>query len=136
MTMRTALLVLLCTPLWALAQPGASLDERVNALSAELRCVVCQNQSLADSQAELAQDMKREVRSQLAAGRSEAQVVDFMVQRYGDFVRYRPALQPSTWLLWVGPLLGLLAGAVVLARRLRHTPEDPHDLNDADRLTT
>lgn len=133
--MRTALLVLLlCPPLAALAQPGASLDERVNALSAELRCVVCQNQSLADSQAELAQDMKREVRAQLATGQSEAQVVDFMVQRYGDFVRYRPALQPSTWLLWAGPLLGLLAGAAVLARRLRHTPDDTA-LDEPDRLT-
>lgn len=106
------------------APTGAVLDERVNALAAELRCVVCQNQSLADSQADIARDMKREVRAQLAAGRSEAQVVDFMVQRYGDFVRYRPALQPNTWLLWAGPLIALIAGALVLARRLRLRDED------------
>ena len=123
------------TPRWlalALLLPGLAcaagdeaLEQRTAALAAELRCVVCRNQSLADSQAPLAQDMKQQVREQLAAGRTEPQVVDFMVQRYGDFVRYRPALQPRTWLLWLGPLLGLLVGAGVLARHLRH--RDPAD---------
>lgn len=95
------------------------LEARVNALSQELRCVVCQNQSVADSQAELAKDMKQQVREQLAAGKPDAEVIDFMVQRYGDFVRYRPAVQSNTALLWAGPALLLLIGAWTLGQRLR-----------------
>lgn len=121
--MRAALLALALLP--GLATADDALEQRVNALAAELRCVVCQNQSLADSQAELAKDMKQQVHEQLAAGRSEQQVVDFLVQRYGDFVRYRPAVQPNTLLLWTGPLLGLIGGALVLARRLRRDDDTP-----------
>jgi len=103
----------------------AALEQRVNTLARELRCVVCQNQTLADSQADLAQDMKQLVREQLAAGKSETEVVSFMVQRYGDFVRYRPPVQPNTWLLWAGPLALALAGLGVLGLRLRRQAQAP-----------
>lgn len=89
--------------------PDPALDEHVNRLTAELRCLVCQNQTIADSQAELAVQLKTEVRDQLARGASDQQVRDFMVQRYGAFVLYRPTLNAQTALLWGGPaLLGLL----------------------------
>jgi len=88
------------------------------ALSAELRCLVCQNQSIADSNADLAVDLRRQIREQLSSGRSERDVRDFMVQRYGDFVLYRPPLKASTVLLWSGPLLLLLLGVFLLLRRI------------------
>jgi cytochrome c-type biogenesis protein CcmH/NrfF len=96
-----------------------ALEARVNTLAAELRCLVCQNQSLADSHAELAIDLKNQVREQLRAGRSEAEVLDYMTQRYGDFVLYRPPWKASTVLLWTAPLLALLAGGVLLHRAIR-----------------
>lgn len=93
------------------AQTPTELDEHVNRLTAELRCLVCQNQTIADSHAELAMQLKKEVRQQLTRGASDQDVRDFMVQRYGDFVLYRPPVNPLTWLLWGGPLLLLaLAG--------------------------
>jgi cytochrome c-type biogenesis protein CcmH len=98
-----------------------ALEARVQALSAELRCLVCQNQSLADSHAELAMDLKNQVREQLRAGRSEAEVVDYLTDRYGDFVRYRPAFKPMTLLLWAGPVLLLLGGGLLLHRSLRRS---------------
>jgi cytochrome c-type biogenesis protein CcmH len=88
-------------------------------LAAELRCLVCQNQSIADSNAELAVDLRRQIREQIAAGRSDREIVDFMVARYGDFVLYRPPFKLTTLLLWLGPLLLVAAGTVVLARQLR-----------------
>jgi cytochrome c-type biogenesis protein CcmH len=102
---------------WA-QQPDA-LDERVKALSAQLRCLVCQNQTIAESNAPLAADLRRLVREQLAAGRSEREVIDFMVARYGDFVLYRPPLNATTLLLWFGPALLLAAGALTLVLVLR-----------------
>jgi cytochrome c-type biogenesis protein CcmH len=113
-----------------------ALEARVQALAAELRCLVCQNQSLADSHADLALQLKGQVRDQLRAGRSEADVVDYMTTRYGDFVLYRPPLKPSTLLLWAGPALLLLFGALMLWRGLRHGPETPEglDLARADAL--
>lgn len=95
-----------------------ALEERVNHLAAELRCLVCQNQSLADSHAELAIDLKNQVREQLRAGRNEQDVIRYMTERYGDFVLYRPPLKATTMLLWGGPLLLLLIGAIVLWRHL------------------
>jgi cytochrome c-type biogenesis protein CcmH/NrfF len=95
------------------------LEARVNAVSAELRCLVCQNQTIADSHAELAIDLKNQVREQLAAGRSERQIIDYMTQRYGDFVLYRPPLKATTVLLWVGPALLLLIGGGLYWRSLR-----------------
>lgn len=103
----------------------ASLDERAQRLSAELRCMVCQNQTVADSQAELAMQLKREVRQQLARGASDQQVRDFMVQRYGDFVLYRPPLNDATVWLWGGPVLLLSLGLGALAwQLLRHLPDE------------
>lgn len=93
---------------------AATLDARTMALAEELRCLVCQNQSLADSHAPLAMDLRQQIHQQLAQGRSEQQVVDFMVQRYGDFVLYEPPLNASTALLWFGPLLLLAAGLLAL----------------------
>ncbi len=101
------------------AQPNESLDEHVQRLTAELRCLVCQNQTIADSQAELAIQLKQEVKKQLAAGASDQQVRDFMVQRYGEFVLYKPAVEPLTWLLWGGPLVLLGVGAGMLALHWR-----------------
>jgi cytochrome c-type biogenesis protein CcmH len=101
-------------------------------LSQELRCLVCQNQTLADSNAPLAVDLRNQVREQLAAGKSEAEVVDFLVARYGDFVLYRPPLKASTLFLWIGPFVFLLAGAWLLVRRVNtRSPETP--LSDEDR---
>jgi len=88
-------------------------------LANELRCLVCQNQSIAESNAELAVDLRRQIREQIAAGKSDGEILTFMVARYGDFVLYRPPLRATTILLWLGPLLLLVAGSVVLARHLR-----------------
>jgi cytochrome c-type biogenesis protein CcmH len=88
-------------------------------LSEQLRCLVCQNQTIAESNAELAVDLRRQVREQIAAGKTDAEIVDFMTARYGDFVLYRPPLKATTILLWAGPALLLLAGFVVLVRVLR-----------------
>jgi cytochrome c-type biogenesis protein CcmH len=95
------------------------MEKVVNEISAELRCLVCQNQTIADSNAPLAVDLKNQVRDMVKAGQSQDEIVDYMVQRYGDFVRYRPPMKASTILLWVGPFLLLLIGLVVLVINLR-----------------
>ena len=91
-------------------------EDRFHRLAAELRCVMCQNQSLADSDAQIAHDLRREVLALMQAGRSDREIKDFLVQRYGEFVLYRPVVSPATWLLWFGPALLLLAGALVVWR--------------------
>jgi cytochrome c-type biogenesis protein CcmH/NrfF len=104
------------------AAPAAAdpvLEARVMALAAELRCLVCQNQSLADSHADLAIDLKNQVRDMLRAGKSEAEIKDWMTSRYGDFVLYKPPVQRTTWVLWAGPFVLLIAGAWWLARSVR-----------------
>ena len=136
-------LMLLCAPVFAgEAQPTAAdpaLELRVNQLAAELRCLVCQNQSLADSHATLAIDLKNQVREQLKAGRSDAQVIEYMTQRYGDFVLYRPPVKATTLLLWAGPLLLLIAGSLALWRLLgagsRRSPEAPLPADEAAQAT-
>ena len=97
----------------------AQVDERVTHLTEQLRCLVCQNQSIADSHADLAMDLKHQVREKLIQGWSDEQVIDYMVQRYGDFVLYRPPVKAQTWGLWFGPFALLLVGLWVLWRRLR-----------------
>jgi cytochrome c-type biogenesis protein CcmH len=95
-------------------------EARAVRLASELRCLVCQNQTIADSNADLAVDLRRQVREQIAAGRSDTQIIDYMTERYGDFVLYRPPFKASTALLWGGPLLLLVIGAMVaiqVARR-------------------
>ncbi|MGB1560114.1 MAG: cytochrome c-type biogenesis protein [Sinimarinibacterium flocculans] len=114
---------------------SAAQAERYQALVTELRCLVCQNQSIADSNAPLAADLREQVREQILAGRSDAQIHDYVTERYGDFVLYRPPFKPSTWLLWFGPFL-LLAAALAVALRFakrRATPQTPPPV-DRERL--
>jgi len=96
-----------------------ALEKRVTELSEELRCLVCQNQSLAESHAELAIDLKNQVREKLGKGMSNREVIDYMVQRYGDFVLYRPPVKSVTWLLWFGPFVLLFGGIGFLILKLR-----------------
>ena len=98
---------------------NAALELRVNQVASELRCLVCQNQTIADSHAELAVQLKNEVRNQLAQGRSDDEVRDFMVARYGDFVLYRPPVSATTALLWAGPAVLLLIGLGLLVLHIR-----------------
>ena len=111
-----------------------ALEKRAMALAEELRCLVCQNQSLADSHAELAVDLKNQIREKMKAGMGEKQIVDYMVARYGDFVLYRPPVKATTMPLWFGPfvvLVGALAGLFYYLRRRRtDVPEQP--LREAD----
>lgn len=97
--------------------------ERYAALTRELRCPKCQNQDIADSNAPIATDLRREIHRMLGEGQSDRQIIEFMVDRYGEFVRYKPELRPRTWLLWFGPAALLLAGggviAVIVLRRRR-----------------
>jgi len=109
----------------ASAQDAAE-EERFRHLAGKLRCLVCQNQTVADSGAELAGDLRRELREQIRAGRSDEQILEFMVARYGDFVLYEPPLKPATLLLWAGPfaLLAVALGAVAwITLRRRPAPE-------------
>lgn len=104
------------------ARPEADdpvLEARMLAIAGELRCLVCQNETIAASQADLAVDLRKQIRQQLAAGKSQQQIVDYMVARYGDFVLYRPPLQARTLLLWLGPFVLLVVAAAVMARHVR-----------------
>ena len=119
------------------AAPAAAdpaLEHRVMDLASVLRCLVCQNQTLADSHAPLAVDLRNQIREQLKTGASERQVTDFMVARYGDFVLYNPPLKATTAVLWAGPFLLLAIGAFMLVRRIRRqrNPAEPA-LTDAER---
>jgi cytochrome c-type biogenesis protein CcmH len=109
------------------------LDKRTAALAEELRCLVCQNQTLADSHAPLAIDLRNQIREQLAGGASEREVREFMVARYGDFVLYRPPLKASTVALWIGPFALLVAGLALLVRRLRRPRSPEPALSPAER---
>lgn len=107
---------------------------RYELLIKDLRCLVCQNQSIADSNASLASDLRREVREMMIAGQSDEQIRDFMTARYGDFVLYRPPVSPRTWLLWSAPVLLLLGGlgiaAMVVMRRMRAAKANPAALDE------
>ena len=102
-----------------------ALEERVMTLASELRCLVCQNQSLADSHAPLAEDLRNQIREKMRQGASERDIVNYMVERYGDFVLYRPPLKGTTILLWAGPLLLLLGGLAALWIRLARRRAEP-----------
>ena len=115
---RALALIALVMPLFVAAADTAepviedpALEKRVTVLTSELRCLVCQNQSLADSHADLAIDLKNQVRAMMKEGRTDAEIKTFMTERYGDFVLYRPPVKASTWVLWIGPFV-LLAVAV------------------------
>ena len=107
---------------------------RYELLIKDLRCLVCQNQSIADSNATLASDLRREVREMMIAGQSDEQIREFMTARYGDFVLYRPPVSPRTWLLWSAPVLLLLGGlgiaAMVVMRRMRAAKANPAALDE------
>lgn len=119
----TLLIVLVSGPAWAgEARPlgeDPAVEARLKHLALELRCLVCQNQTLADSNAPLAEDLRREVRDMIVKNMSDKEIIDFLVERYGDFVLYRPPLKATTTLLWVGPFVLLLVGATVLVITLR-----------------
>jgi cytochrome c-type biogenesis protein CcmH len=119
----------------AVRAQDTALDRRVTHLAHELRCLVCQNQSLAESNAPLAQDLRNQIREQVAAGKSDQDVLDFMVQRYGDFVLYRPPFKASTVFLWAGPFLFLVLGFFFLFRFVRSRRVPPPQLSDAERAT-
>lgn len=111
------------------------VEQRLIVIAEELRCLVCQNESLAGSRADLAQDLRREVRTLIRAGKSDAEIKEYLVNRYGDFVLYRPPVKPTTWLLWFGPLLLLLGAAWVLINIIRRSQKqkDGPVLDDAQR---
>src|SRR3990172_7108090 len=115
-------LLLLGGAAWAKeAAPAAAdpkLEERMMAIAAELRCLVCQNQSIADSDADLAKDFRNQIREKLQQGQSERDIIGYMTARYGDFVLWRPPFKPTTLLLWLGPLLLVVAGLIALFFRL------------------
>ena len=123
------LLALLLFAAGAFAQPAkpdaplqfrdAAEEARFHALASELRCVMCQNQSLADSNAQIARDLRGEILQLMRHGRSDAQIEQFLVARYGEFVLYKPRVEASTWLLWFGPGLLLLAGGAVVVAIVR-----------------
>ncbi|MCD2453179.1 cytochrome c-type biogenesis protein CcmH [Methylicorpusculum oleiharenae] len=105
-------------------------EQRYRALTEELRCLVCQNQNIADSHAELAQDLRRKVYEMINAGQSDDQIVQFMIDRYGDFVLYRPPLNPKTMILWLAPVLTVTAGLLgfwFLLKRRRQNDQQPSD---------
>jgi cytochrome c-type biogenesis protein CcmH len=120
--------------------PDPILEKRVLAIAKELRCLVCQNQTIADSDAALAVDLRQQVREKLAQGMSDRDVTDFMVERYGDFVLYRPPVKTTTWLLWFGPFLFLAGGLIVLGLKLKrraHTaPTDALSETERRRVAT
>lgn len=97
-------------------------EARFQSLAKELRCLVCQNESLADSSAGLAQDLRRDLMEQIRSGASDDEIKRYLTDRYGDFILYRPPMKPTTWLLWFGPLAMLLIAGVVLFRILRRPP--------------
>ena len=124
----TLLSAALAIPAAAFAQSDPALDARLKKLEEELRCLVCQNQSLADSNAPLAEDLRREVRGLAGQGKNDEEIKNYLVARYGDFVLYNPPVKSTTWLLWFGPFALLLGGgaiwAFVLKRRARAGYDD------------
>jgi len=133
--MRWLLVIILLIPSLAVAEEARPLadnpqiEARLKTLAVELRCLVCQNQTLADSNAPLAEDLRREVREMIAKDMSDREIIDFLVQRYGDFVLYRPPWKASTTLLWLGPFLLLIAGATALVLALRRRQKKLADVS-------
>jgi cytochrome c-type biogenesis protein CcmH len=119
------------------AQPAEDpqIEQRMKALTEQLRCLVCQNETLADSRADLAEDLRKEIREQMQAGKSDQEIIAFLTQRYGDFVLYKPPVKKTTYLLWFGPFALLFGGTAVLFRYLKQRRELITDqpLTDAER---
>lgn len=129
--------------IWAstvVAQPASfeanqvALEKHVMILAQELRCLVCQNQTIADSNADLAIDLRNQIREQLVKGMSDQQIMDFMVQRYGDFILYRPPVKSTTWILWFGPLALFIGGILFLLIKLRRqtSATSPYEISESD----
>lgn len=110
-----------------------AVERRLVAIADELRCLVCQNETLAGSRAELAIDLRREIRGLIKAGKTDPEILDFLVSRYGDFVRYRPPFKPSTWLLWASPFLFTVTGIGALVWQLRRRAAQAPPLSAAER---
>ena len=112
-----------------------AVEARLVGIAEDLRCLVCQNESLAGSRADLAEDLRREIRTLIRQGKTDPEIIDFLVSRYGDFVRSRPPFKPTTWLLWVGPFVLLLAGLAALVAYLRRRPREdaPLSADEQDR---
>jgi len=132
------LLALAGTPAHAVSSPAEMLPDpaqeaRAEAVGHQLRCLVCQNESVEESEADLARDLRKEIRRRIAGGDSDQQVIAWMVARYGDFVRLRPPVAPATLLLWGSPALALAAGALAVAAARRRRPAVPEPLSDAER---
>ena len=128
------LLLLLSCMAFALATVAAqsaaddpAMEARLRNLSQELRCLVCQNETLADSRADLAEDLRREIREQMKAGKTDQEIIAFLTQRYGDFVLYRPPVKPTTYLLWFGPFVLLVAGLAILFRYVKQRRDSNND---------
>ena len=134
--------VLLMTPAWSgpvvtYEFATEAQEELFNKLSNELRCLVCQNQAIADSNADLAKDLRDEMYGMLKEGKTEQEIVDFMVARYGDFVLYNPPMKPTTWLLWFGPAIALVVGfflVIRIVKKLRRPAADGISGEDMERL--
>jgi len=139
--MKQIYLIILCLlSLGASAKDAAPLaddpqtEQRLISISEEMRCLVCQNESLAGSRSDLANDLRREIRTLIKEGKSDDQIRAFMVERYGDFVLYRPPVKPITWLLWIGPFVILLIGiaGLIMYLRRRNSLIPNAVLSDAD----
>src|SRR5260370_16065779 len=138
--------VLLCLPAIANAKEAKpvedpQIEQRMQALTQQLRCLVCQNETLADSRADLAEDLRKEIREQMKAGKSDQEIIAFLTQRYGDFVLYKPPVKSTTYLLWFGPFVLLFTGTSVLYRYLKRrrelideTPLPPNQRNRAEEI--
>ncbi len=136
-----ALLLALATPAWAIGDPAErlpdpALEARAAELGGQLRCLVCQNESIEDSGADLARDLRHIVRAHIAAGETDSQIIAWMTARYGDFVRLRPPFNPTTALLWASPFVALLigGGAAYASRRRAVAPPPPLDAAEQSRL--
>ena len=139
-----SLLLALAAPVWAgeAASVGEDpvIEQRMVKLAEELRCLVCQNESLAGSHAELAEDLRKEIRAQMKAGKNDKEVIEYLTTRYGDFVLYRPPFKPLTYLLWLGPVLFLGIGGAIWyftlkkRRALEDAPVDEKQIAAAAQL--
>lgn len=127
------------------AQPNEDpqIEQRMKTLTEQLRCLVCQNETLADSRAELAEDLRAEIRAQIRAGKSDQEIITFLTDRYGQFILYRPQVTPTTYLLWFGPFVLLIGGLIILFRyigrrrdSIQDTPLTNEEMKRASELLT
>lgn len=134
-----SLLLVLSAPTWAAEAISVgedpAIEQRLVKLAEELRCLVCQNESLAGSHAELAEDLRKEIRAQMKAGKNDKEVIEYLTTRYGDFVLYRPPFKPLTYLLWLGPLLFLGIGGGIWYATLKKRRDQKDSPVDEKQLT-